>query len=59
MRQALLVIDAQKELIDGYKEEKSVFNKEKLLSNINGVIKKALETNSEDDLFQPIHNHFR
>ncbi|MBD1381636.1 cysteine hydrolase family protein [Metabacillus arenae] len=46
MKQALLVIDAQQELIDGNKNEKSVFNKEKLLDNINSVVKKALESNA-------------
>jgi nicotinamidase-related amidase len=46
LKQALLVIDAQQELIEGNEEEKSVFNKEKLIININSVIKKALESNA-------------
>ncbi|KAA0966246.1 isochorismatase family protein [Sporosarcina sp. ANT_H38] len=46
MKQALLVIDAQQELIDGNQNEKSVFNNEKLVSNINIVINKALESDS-------------
>lgn len=41
MKQALIVIDAQQELIDGNEKEKEVFNKESLLNNINTVIKKA------------------
>ncbi|MET3697890.1 nicotinamidase-related amidase [Bacillus oleivorans] len=44
MKQALLVIDVQQELIEG--NEKSVLNKEQLLQNINLVIKKALESDS-------------
>lgn len=46
MKQALLVIDAQQDLIEGNKEEKSVFNKTKLLENINSVIKRALEADA-------------
>ncbi|WP_025784592.1 isochorismatase family protein [Sporosarcina sp. D27] len=46
MKQALLVIDAQQELIDGNEEEKSVFNKASLLENINLVVKKAVESDS-------------
>ncbi|WP_301108403.1 cysteine hydrolase family protein [Sporosarcina sp.] len=46
MKQALLVIDAQQELIDGNEKEKSVFNKDNLLDNINSVLKKALDANS-------------
>lgn len=46
MNQALLVIDAQQELIDGNEKEKSVFNKDRLLDTINSVIIKALESNS-------------
>ncbi|GGE58926.1 isochorismatase family protein [Priestia taiwanensis] len=42
MKQALLVIDAQQELIEGNHEQKSVFRKEVLLNNINVAIKKAL-----------------
>ena len=39
MKQALLIIDAQQELVD------SVYRKEELLSNINLVIHKALDAN--------------
>ncbi|ASK64039.1 cysteine hydrolase [Virgibacillus phasianinus] len=46
MKQALLVIDAQQELIEGNEQEKSVFRKEKLVENINLVIKKAQESDS-------------
>lgn len=46
MNQALLVIDAQQELIEGNQNEKSVFNKETLVDNINVVIQKALESDS-------------
>jgi nicotinamidase-related amidase len=41
VNQALLVIDAQQELIEGNENESSVFKKEKLLKNINLVIEKA------------------
>ncbi|GAK08112.1 isochorismatase family protein [Geomicrobium sp. JCM 19038] len=43
MRQTLLIIDAQQELIEGNHEESPVFHKEKLISNINLLIKKAIE----------------
>lgn len=43
VNQALLVIDAQQELIEGNETESSVFNKEELLKNINLVIEKAIE----------------
>ncbi|MEI4770639.1 isochorismatase family protein [Psychrobacillus sp. FJAT-51614] len=46
MKQALLIIDAQQELIDGNENENSVFKKEELVANINLVISKALESNS-------------
>ncbi|MBV7508588.1 isochorismatase family protein [Bacillus sp. sid0103] len=42
MKQALLVIDAQQELIDGSEKENPVLNKDALLININLVIEKAL-----------------
>ncbi|WP_188455948.1 cysteine hydrolase family protein [Virgibacillus oceani] len=42
MNQALLVIDAQSDLINGSKEEKGVINQQQLLANINSVIKEAL-----------------
>ncbi|MGM0837261.1 MAG: cysteine hydrolase family protein [Bacillota bacterium] len=41
MNQALLIIDAQQELIDGNQEEGAVYNKEQLIENINFVIEKA------------------
>ncbi len=41
LKQALLIIDAQQELIDGNEKEKAVFNKENLIRNINLVIGKA------------------
>lgn len=44
MKQALLIIDAQQELIEGNDQEVSVFQKEKLIENINLVIKKATES---------------
>ncbi|MCM3719034.1 cysteine hydrolase family protein [Fictibacillus phosphorivorans] len=47
MKNALLVIDAQQELIDGNKEEQAVFNKETLLKNINVVIEQGLEAGAE------------
>lgn len=46
MNQALLVIDAQQELIEGNQEHMSVFNKEKLIRTINLVINKAIESNT-------------
>jgi len=45
VNQALLIIDAQQELIDGNQEERAVFNKEQLVRNINLVIEKAKESN--------------
>lgn len=44
MKQALLVIDAQQDLIEGSETEQSVFNKEQLVNNINLVIQKAMES---------------
>ncbi len=41
LKQALLIIDAQQELIDGNLEESAVYNKGKLIENINLVIEKA------------------
>ncbi|HEU5141228.1 MAG TPA: cysteine hydrolase family protein [Bacillales bacterium] len=46
MKQALLVIDAQQELMDGNENEKSVLNKERVLGNINLVIEKAQASGS-------------
>lgn len=45
LKQTLLIIDAQQELIDGSQEESAVFNKEKLIGNINVVIEKARNAN--------------
>ncbi|TWT24054.1 cysteine hydrolase family protein [Planomicrobium sp. CPCC 101110] len=42
MKQALLIIDAQQELIDGNQNEPGVTAKEKLIHTINKVIKKAV-----------------
>ncbi|MDP5277181.1 isochorismatase family protein [Chengkuizengella axinellae] len=44
-KQALIIIDAQQELIEGNLEESSVFNKENLIKNINLVIEKAVKDN--------------
>ena len=46
MNQALLIIDAQQELIDGNQEEKEVFQKSELITNINKVIEQALIQNA-------------
>jgi len=46
LKQALLIIDAQQELMDGSKENSAVFNKEQLISNINLVIEKARKSNA-------------
>jgi nicotinamidase-related amidase len=46
MKQALLIIDAQQELIEGNDQEGSVFLKEQLIENINLVIKKAIESDA-------------
>ena len=43
MEQALLVIDAQQELMDGGLENQGVFEKDKVVHNINVVIEKALK----------------
>ncbi len=43
LNQALLVIDAQQDLIEGNMEgEQAVFEKERLIANINSVIEKAI-----------------
>jgi nicotinamidase-related amidase len=47
LNQALIVIDAQQELIEGNMNEKAVCNKETLLNNINEVIEKGLEVKAE------------
>jgi nicotinamidase-related amidase len=41
VKQALLVIDVQQELVEGNEKEQAVFQKEKLIDTINGVIEKA------------------
>lgn len=43
MKQALLIIDAQQELMEGNHNENSVFKKETLVANINCVIEQARE----------------
>lgn len=71
LNQTLLIIDAQQELIDGNQEVSQIFNKEKLIININKVINKARESGvpvvfvrdldvaeGEGDGFQ-IHNEIR
>lgn len=45
LNQALLIIDAQQDLMDGSEKESAVFNKEKLIKNINLVIGKARKSN--------------
>lgn len=46
LNQALLIVDAQLELIDGNHEKRPIFNKEQLISNINKVMEKARETDA-------------
>ena len=46
LNQALLIIDAQTSLIEGTQEQQGVFEKEKLIQNINAVIEKALDTDA-------------
>lgn len=46
MKQALLIIDAQQELIEGNEAGQGIFEKEKLISNINTVIEKAKVENA-------------
>jgi nicotinamidase-related amidase len=46
LKQALLVIDAQQELIEGNSKEKPVIQKEKLIKVINSVIEKAEEASA-------------
>ncbi len=45
LKQILLVIDAQQELIEGNQEESAVYKKEQLITNINAVIEKANNSN--------------
>ena len=44
LKQTLLIIDAQQELIDGNEHESAVFKKDQLIKNINVVIEKAKES---------------
>lgn len=44
MKQALLVIDAQQELIEGNEKEQGVYKKSELIDNINLVIDKAQQS---------------
>lgn len=43
LNQTLVIIDAQQELIDGNQEVSTIFNKGRLISNINKMIEKARE----------------
>jgi nicotinamidase-related amidase len=45
LKQILLIIDAQQELIEGNQEQVAVFKKEQLITNINLVIEKASKFN--------------
>ncbi|TFD99479.1 isochorismatase family protein [Jeotgalibacillus salarius] len=47
MKQALIVIDAQQDLIEGNEEEAGVVQKHVLIENINLVVQKALDAGSE------------
>ncbi|MBY6037671.1 isochorismatase family protein [Fictibacillus nanhaiensis] len=47
MNHAVLVIDAQQELMDGNKQENAVHNKEMVLHHINLVIEKGIKEESE------------
>ncbi|TFD93606.1 isochorismatase family protein [Jeotgalibacillus sp. R-1-5s-1] len=47
MKHALIVIDAQQELIEGNEQEAGIVNKELLIKNINFVIQKALGAESK------------
>ncbi|WP_273128066.1 isochorismatase family protein [Bacillus weihaiensis] len=42
MKQMLLIIDAQQDLIEGNQKERAVYKKDQLLTNINSVIEKAI-----------------
>ncbi|MBL2179742.1 cysteine hydrolase, partial [Klebsiella pneumoniae] len=46
MKQALLIIDAQQELIDGNEQENEVFRKTELLSTLNIALQKAIDSNA-------------
>jgi nicotinamidase-related amidase len=43
MNQALIIVDAQQDLIDGSGKESPVFNKDLLIQNINSVIEKGIK----------------
>lgn len=43
LKQALVVIDTQQELIEGNQDEQAVYRKDELLKTINAVIQKAIE----------------
>lgn len=45
-KQALLIIDAQQELLDGNETNKPVYQRERLLLSINAVIQQAVDTDS-------------
>ena len=46
MKQALLIIDAQQELMDGNEQENEVFRKTELLATLNTAIQKAIDANA-------------
>ncbi|PFG07495.1 cysteine hydrolase family protein [Bacillus sp. es.034] len=46
MKQALLVIDVQQDLVEGNEKEQAVFQKEKLIETINKVVTKAKEADA-------------
>ncbi|MCU5689360.1 cysteine hydrolase [Bacillus cereus] len=46
MEQALLIIDAQQELMDGNEQENEVFRKTDLLATLNTAMQKAIDANA-------------
>ncbi|KFM99807.1 isochorismatase family protein [Bacillus clarus] len=46
MKQALLIIDAQQELIDGNEQENEVFRKTELLATLNTAVQQAIRANA-------------
>ena len=46
MKQALLIIDAQQELIDGNEQENEVFRKTELLATLNTAVQQAIDSNA-------------
>ena len=46
MKQALLIIDAQQELMDGNEQENEVFRKTELLATLNTAVQKAIDANA-------------